>query len=92
MGKSSKRKPKPHNASELAASVYARGTEVAAPVKLRTKSNTHHRKALQGVLAEFQQVAQPPPFQHNTNMFLFQSGPPVMLSELTRQHEAVALA
>jgi len=54
MGKSSKRKPKPHNASELAASVYARGTEVSAPVKLRTKSNTHHRKALQGVLAEFQ--------------------------------------
>jgi len=25
-------------------------------------------------------------------MFLFQSGPPVMLGELTRQHEAVALA
>ena len=54
MGKSSKRKPKPHAASELAASVYACAAEVSAPAKLRTKSSTHHRKALQGVLAEFQ--------------------------------------
>ncbi len=57
MGKSSKRKPMA--ASELAAAVYARNAELP---KTRTKSNAHHRKAMQGVLAEFQQVV---PAFHN---------------------------
>jgi|LauGreDrversion4_2_1035121.scaffolds.fasta_scaffold103927_1 hypothetical protein len=57
MGKSSKRKPMA--ASELAATVYARNAELP---KTRTKSSTHHRKAMQGVLAEFQQVV---PAFHN---------------------------